>query len=91
MTSANRRPTMTATLTISPAAAGRRELDHRQSNGIDVTLSWCPIGGELFVTVVDDAGDSFEIAVEPHEALDVFQHPFAYAAVRSVHLLDVVA
>ena len=82
---------MTATLTISPPAAGRRELDHRHSNGIDVTLSWCPIGGELFVTVVDDAGDSFEIAVEPHEALDAFQHPYAYAAVRSVHVLDVVA
>ena len=82
---------MTATLTISPPATGRRELDHRHSNGIDVTLSWCPVGGKLFVTVADEAGDSFELAVEPHEALDVFHHPYAYAAVRSVHLLDVVA
>jgi hypothetical protein len=82
------RPKMTATLMTLPI---RRELDHRSSNGIDVTLSWSPAGDSLFVTVLDDAGDSFELVVEPHEALDVFHHPYAYASYRGVHLLDVAA
>jgi hypothetical protein len=69
----------------------RRELDHRYSNGIDVTLSWCPTGNRLYVTVLDDAGDSFELSVRPDEALDVFNHPFAYAAFRGSVLLDVAA
>jgi len=79
---------MTATLTTLRA---RRELDHRNSNGIDVTLSWCPAGNSLFVTVLDDSGDAFELAVESHKALDVFHHPYAYASYRGVHLLDVAA
>ena len=43
------------------------------------------------MTVLDDAGDSFELAVEPHEALEVFHHPYAYAALRGSVLLDVAA
>ena len=79
---------MTVTLTTLPT---RRELDHRHSNRIDVTLSWCPAQNTLYVTVSDNAGDSFELVVDAHEALDVFHHPYAYAAFRSVHLLDVAA
>lgn len=79
---------MTATLTTLPS---RRELDHRYTNGIDVTLSWCPASNRLYVTVLDETGDFFELVVEAHEALDVFHHPFAYAAHRDVHLLDVAA
>jgi hypothetical protein len=79
---------MTATLMTLPT---RRELDHRSSNGIDVTLSWCPDQDLLFVTVLDDAGDSFELVVEAHEALEVFHHPYAYAAYRGTMLLDVAA
>ena len=79
---------MTTTPTLAP---GRRELDHRHANGIDVTLSWSPTHDRLFVTVLDDTGDAFELAVEAHEALDVFEHPYAYAATREVQLLDVAA
>jgi hypothetical protein len=79
---------MTATITTLTA---RRELDHRRANGIDVTLSWSPDRNALFVTVVDDAGDSFELAAEPHEALEVFHHPYAYAPYRTSMLLDVAA
>jgi hypothetical protein len=78
---------MTATATPSR----RRELDHRHSNGIDVMLSWCPTRNTLFVTVRDDTGDSFELAVGPSEALDVFHHPYAFAAHRRSVLLDVAA
>jgi hypothetical protein len=79
---------MTASLHTQTA---RKELDHRYANGIDVTLSWCPTGNRLYVTVLDDAGDSFELSVRPEEALDVFNHPFAYAAFRGSVLLDVAA
>jgi len=88
MNPATWRPTMTATLMTLPT---RRELDHRNSNGIDVTLSWCPDRDLLYVTVLDEAGDSFELVVEAHEALDAFHHPFAYAAYRGTMLLDVAA
>jgi len=79
---------MTATPNSLPA---RRELDHRHANGIAVTLSWSPAGDQLYVTVLDDSGDGFELAVEAHEALDVFDHPYAYAAHRESRLLDVAA
>jgi hypothetical protein len=79
---------MTATPDSLPT---RRELDHRHANGIDVTLSWSPAGDQLYVTVLDDAGDAFELAVEANEAVDVFDHPFAYAARRESQLLDVAA
>ncbi len=66
----------------------RRELDHRHANGIDVTLSWSPSDDRLFVTVFDDSGDAFELAVEAHEALDVFSHPYAYAARCEARVVD---
>ncbi len=65
----------------------RRELDHRHVNGIDVTLSWSPSDDALFVTVLDDAGSPFELVVDAREALDVFNHPFAYAAFRGADLV----
>jgi hypothetical protein len=72
-------------------ASDRRELDHRHANGIDVTLSWSPSTDLLFVTVLDEAGDPFELIVEAHEALDAFHHPFAYAAFRGLDLVHVAA
>jgi hypothetical protein len=70
---------MTATLTPRRHTA-RRELDHRSSNGIDVTLSWRPTRNDLVLTVREDTGGSFELEVAAHEALDAFDHPYAYAA-----------
>lgn len=52
----------------------RRALAHRSSNGIDVVL------------VDDDNGDSFELVVDPAEALDVFHHPYADAAFHGASL-----
>jgi hypothetical protein len=72
--------TMTATTSQS-----RRELAHRASNGIDVHLLWNQADNTLAVTVSDDAGESFELRVGSHEALDVFNHPYAYAAFRGSH------
>ena len=60
----------------------RRELAHRAGDGIDVYLLWSPSDDSLAVTVLDDAGESFELVVDPHEALEIFEHPYAYAAYR---------
>jgi hypothetical protein len=63
-------------------AAPLRELDHRVIDGISVLLLWRPHDERVFVAV-DDAktGESFTIEVgEDRRALDVFHHPFAYAA-----------
>jgi hypothetical protein len=59
-----------------------RELDHRASDGIYVQLLWHPVDGHVSVAVSDTkTGDAFELAVpNAHRALDVFHHPYAYAA-----------
>jgi hypothetical protein len=55
------------------------ELAHRENNGIDVTLLWRRTDNHLSVYVVDDrTGAVYEISVRPHQALDAFEHPFAY-------------
>jgi hypothetical protein len=63
-----------------------RELDHRHSDGIDVRLLWDSADDRVIVTVSDaKTGEELEMTVRGHErALDVFQHPFAYAAHRGV-------
>jgi hypothetical protein len=59
-----------------------RELDSRWTNGIEVRLLWRQLDGRLFVAVVDRrSGESFRIDLrEGDRPLDIFQHPFAYAA-----------
>ena len=59
-----------------------RELDHRRSDGIDVRLLWREDDGQVLVSVADEkTGDRFTIEVRDGEKpLDVFNHPYAYAA-----------
>ena len=59
-----------------------RELDHRRADGIDVWLLWNESADRVVVAVFDaKSGEAFEIPVRDGErALDVFHHPFAYAA-----------
>jgi hypothetical protein len=64
---------------------GRRELAHRASNGIEVTLYWGPTTGEVVVEVIDHSTcEAFELAVPSECALDAFHHPYAYAAMRGL-------
>ena len=58
------------------------ELNHRRNDGIDVTMFWDSRTDQVTVAVNDaKGGDAFEIQVLPGErAMDVFNHPFAYAA-----------
>jgi hypothetical protein len=58
------------------------ELDQRSHDGIDVRLLWRKRDNQVLVAVADrKTGDQFEIAVRAGQrALDVFHHPYAYAA-----------
>jgi hypothetical protein len=59
----------------------RRELAHRASNGIDVSLFWDEVGDALTLEVDDAKGDEyFELRVPHDRALDAFHHPYAYRA-----------
>jgi hypothetical protein len=69
-----------------PIATEPRELDSRTSDGIHVQLLWHPLGGHVTVAVTDTKmGQAFELEVgHGQRALDVFHHPYAYAA-TNVH------
>jgi hypothetical protein len=64
------------------APTSTRELDSRVSDGIHVRLLWRECDGKLWVAVVDNkAGGEFCMEVQDRaRALDVFHHPYAYAA-----------
>ena len=59
-----------------------RELDSRSADGVQVRLLWHPDDGHVSVEVHDNKTcETFELHVCDNElALDVFHHPFAYAA-----------
>ena len=61
-----------------------RELDSRSTDGIHVRLLWHPEDGHVSVAVNDTkTGETFELPIDDRErALDVFHHPYAYAATR---------
>jgi len=68
---------------MATAVANRRELDHRASNGIEVTLFWIQPTNRVSVEVLDSRFDEvFEFEVDGSVALDAFNHPFAYAALH---------
>ena len=64
----------------------RRELARRSSAGVDVTLYWHPTLDELIVSVWDERhGAYFEIRPQRYLALDVYQHPYAYADLANAY------
>jgi hypothetical protein len=63
----------------------RRELASRTSDDLEVTLWWDPQINAVAVSVWDWKRDAhFELAAARHRALDVFNHPFAYACLRGL-------
>jgi hypothetical protein len=57
-----------------------RELDHRNGDGIDVTLLWDPHTDRVSVAVIDErTGEVLTFGVDSAEALAAFHHPYAYA------------
>jgi hypothetical protein len=57
------------------------ELAHRNADGVEVSLHWDRAAEDLVVLVEDSrTGDRFSLAAARERALDVFYHPYAYAA-----------
>ncbi len=74
-----------AGLADSPA----RELAYRAADGLEVTLVWYAADNRVAVRVFDaGTGDRFEVHVDGVQALDAFNHPFAYAGQRPGHDAD---
>lgn len=64
---------------------GFGELLSRESNGIQVSLLWRRADDRAKVSVRDDSTQSsFDLEIGADSPLDVFHHPFAYAAFRHV-------
>ena len=58
-----------------------RELAHRVNDGVEIVLFWNEATDELTVCVSDERSRAyFELAARRDQALDVFYHPYAYAA-----------
>jgi hypothetical protein len=61
------------------------ELARRTGDNLTVSLVWRPQDNRLRVMVADTAaGQEFQLDAHPENALDIFYHPFAYAAFRGV-------
>ncbi len=65
-----------------------RELDTRGTDGTQIRLLWCQHDGTLWVAVLNTrTGDAFCVEVHDGERpLDVFHHPYAYAAHHGVEM-----
>jgi hypothetical protein len=62
-------------------AKHRKELAHRDSAGIAVSLFWSADRTMVTVEVLDKRTDEFfALDVAPEYALDAFHHPYAYLA-----------
>jgi hypothetical protein len=63
------------------------ELARRTGDSVAVSLLWRREDNRLKVSVSDSSTDRrFELDAHPGNALDVFYHPFAYAAFRGLAL-----
>ena len=75
---------MTAT-----AFNGRRELAHRTSDGIEVSLFWSKPSNRVTIAVLDSHSDeALEFEVDGSAALDAFNHPYVYVTRNDVHYDD---
>jgi hypothetical protein len=64
---------MNGTLTLP------RELDHRETDGVSVTLLWYEQSNRVVVHVADsDTGEELDLEVAGRDALDAFRHPYVY-------------
>jgi hypothetical protein len=62
-----------------------QELARREADGIVVSLFWVPADDSLTVVCADTMTEErFTVGAEPTNALDVFHHPYAYAARQHV-------
>ena len=58
-----------------------KELAYRENDGVSVTLVWEAGSDRLTVSVRDlRSGEAFDLRAAAENAMDVFNHPYAYAA-----------
>ena len=70
---------------MTPTRKRTRELAERTSSGTLVRLCWRQGTRELWVEVWEPEFDvTIVIPAEPEQALEAFQHPYAYAATHGV-------
>jgi hypothetical protein len=61
------------------------ELAQRAGDGIVVSLMWSRADNVLRVSIANtQTGEEFELDAHPDNALDIYYHPFAYAAHRGL-------
>jgi hypothetical protein len=73
-----------------PIVQPRRELAHRVTGGIEVTLYWSPDDDSTTVEVWQPASEvTLLLAVASERALEAFYHPFAQVRASSVELVPV--
>lgn len=77
-------------MTLS-ALTSTHELHGRVSDGIQVRLLWSEEDERLWVTVVDfKQGEEFCVDVRDRtRVLDVFHHPYAYAAQYGIETVSI--
>jgi hypothetical protein len=65
---------------MNEALTQPRELDHREGDGMSVTLLWYEDSNRVAIHVVDtETDEEFELEVAGRDALDAFRHPYAYS------------
>jgi|KBSMisStaDraftv2_1062788.scaffolds.fasta_scaffold657705_2 hypothetical protein len=59
--------------------AQSRELAHRETTHIEVSLLWHPSNNLLTLRLIElGSGREYAFCVEPEDALDAFNHPYVY-------------
>lgn len=72
--------------------AKSRELAHRVTSTVEVTLLWRQIDDMVTLRLVEvGSGVEFEFGVRPEDALDAFNHPYAYLPRLNVDSLELLA
>jgi hypothetical protein len=77
----------TAAIQESKTATRMRELAHREGPDVDVSLFWRPEDDSVVLLLVEvPTGVVFEIPVDPQQAMDAFNHPYAYLPASAADL-----
>jgi hypothetical protein len=76
--------TTTAKRTAALPEPQLRELAHRVAADIEVSLFWRPADDSLLLLLVEvPTGVLFEVPVPHEDAMDAFNHPYAYLPART--------
>ncbi len=72
--------------------AKSRELAHRVTSTLEVTLLRRQVDNMLMLRLVEvGTGIEFEFGIRPKDALDAFNHPYAYLPRPTVDSLELLA